>query len=62
MTKLIEYLKVNKKLSMIDGVLNFPTEECKRWLDLEGRHGAKSNRNRNERESGRAIFSKCIIL
>ena len=42
-----------KKLSaatmMIDGVLNSPTQGCKRWLDLEGRrHGAKSNRKGNK--------------
>ena len=47
---------VTKKLSaatMIDGVLNSPAQEGKRWLDLEGNHGAKTNRKGNEIERER---------
>ena len=54
-----------RKLSaatMIDGKLNSPAQECKRWLDFEGNHGAKSNKKNNKREgkgnSGNALYCK----
>ena len=47
---------------MIDGKLNSPAQECKRWLELEGTHGAKSNRKGKKRETGRAIQQMHYIV
>ena len=47
---------------MIDGVLNSPAQECKRWLDLEGNEGSKSNKKNNKRERGRAIQQMHYIV
>ena len=55
---------VTKKLSaatMIDGFLNSPAQECKRWLDLE-EVIVLNQTERLIKEREEEPFSKCIIL